>query len=73
LGNKLLEILIPVGLTIGWTLLGIILLYSGVRLYDVLDPIDYRAEIRKGNIAAGLIIATIILAITAIIVSVIIT
>jgi uncharacterized membrane protein YjfL (UPF0719 family) len=67
------QILITVGATIGWTLLGIVLLYGGVRLYDILDPIDYRAEVRKGNVAAGLIIATIILAITAIVVTVIIT
>lgn len=59
--------------TIGWTFVGVILLYGGVRLFDLLDPIDYREEIRKGNVAAGVIVASIIVAIAAIIISVILT
>lgn len=59
--------------TIGWAFVGVILLYGGVRLFDLLDPIDYREEIRKGNIAAGLIVAALIAAIAAIVVAVILT
>lgn len=59
--------------TIGWTTVGIVLLYGGIRLFDLLDPIDYREEIRKGNPAAGIIVAAVIAAITAIVVTVIIS
>lgn len=59
--------------TIVWTFLGIILLYLGVRLFDKLDPIDYRAEVEKGNLAAGVIVASIILSLAAIVISAIVT
>ncbi|QIZ70121.1 DUF350 domain-containing protein [Oxynema aestuarii] len=59
--------------TIVWSFLGIILLYLGVRLFDKLDPIDYRAEVEKGNLAAGVIVASIILSLAAIVISVIVT
>lgn len=62
-----------VAATIGWTVVGVVLLYAGVRLFDLLDPIDYRAEIRQGNVAAGMIVATVIAAIAAIVIAVIIT
>jgi uncharacterized membrane protein YjfL (UPF0719 family) len=68
-----LVILQLVAETVGWTFVGVILLYGGVRLFDLLDPIDYREEIRKGNIAAGIIVAAIMTAIAAIVIAVILT
>ncbi|MFW6359468.1 MAG: DUF350 domain-containing protein [Chroococcales cyanobacterium] len=68
-----MPILVTVAATVGWVFLGILLLYGGVRLYDLLDPIDYQAEIRKGNMAAGIIVAAIIAAITAIVIAVILS
>ncbi|HEY9762833.1 MAG TPA: DUF350 domain-containing protein [Trichocoleus sp.] len=59
--------------TVGWTILAVLLFYGGIRLFDLIDPIDYRAEIRKGNVAAGVIMAGLILAIAAIIIAVIIS
>jgi uncharacterized membrane protein YjfL (UPF0719 family) len=59
--------------TLGWAVLGIVVLYTAVWLFDRLDPINYREEIRNGNTAAGLIVAAIILGIAAIIASVIVT
>ena len=59
--------------TIGWTCLGVVLFYGGVRLYDLLDPIDYQAEIRKGNVAAGILLAAVTLSLAAIIITVIIS
>ena len=56
---------------VSWTFLGVILLYGGVRLYDFLDPIDYQAEIRKGNVAAGIKLAALVLGLAAIVVAVI--
>ncbi len=59
--------------TLFWAVLGILLLYFGVRLFDKLDPIDYRSQVERGNLAAGVIVASIILSLAAIIVSVIMT
>jgi uncharacterized membrane protein YjfL (UPF0719 family) len=60
-------------LTIGWSFLGVILIYFGLLLFDQLSPIDYRAEIRRGNIAAGVVLGAVILAIAAVVVAVIST
>jgi uncharacterized membrane protein YjfL (UPF0719 family) len=68
-----MEVVAKVGATIGWAVLGVILLYGAVWLYDLIDPIDYQAEIKNGNLAAGLTQMAVIFAIAAIIISVIIT
>lgn len=60
-------------LTIGWSFLGVILIYLGLLLFDRLSPIDYRAEIRKGNTAAGVVLGAVIVAIAAVVVAVIST
>ena len=62
-----------IGATLGWTLLSVVLFYGGIRLYDFLDPIDYQAEIRKGNLAAGILLAAVIVSLAAIIITVIIS
>lgn len=59
--------------TILWTVVGIILLYGSVWIYDRLDPINYREAIRQGNIAAGLVVAAVILAMSGIIVCILAT
>ncbi|MEM9135938.1 MAG: DUF350 domain-containing protein [Cyanobacteria bacterium P01_F01_bin.42] len=68
-----MQLLLKIGETIGWTTLGVCLLYFGVRLYDRLDPIDYSAEIRRGNLAAGMKMSALVFGLTAIIISVLIT
>lgn len=61
---------VPVQLlqTVGWTLVGLLLIYGGTLVFDRLDPIDYRAEIRRGNVAAGLVLASVILGVSAVVV-----
>jgi uncharacterized membrane protein YjfL (UPF0719 family) len=59
--------------TVGWTFLAVILFYGGVRLFDLLDPIDYQSEIRRGNLAAGILLAAMIISLSAIIIAVIVT
>ena len=56
-----------------WALVGVALVYGGTRLFDRLDPLDYRAEIRKGNVAAGLVMAAVILSVAAVVVVVLAT
>ncbi|MEM9804284.1 MAG: DUF350 domain-containing protein [Cyanobacteria bacterium P01_D01_bin.56] len=58
--------------TVGWSFVGVVLLYLSIRLFDLLDPIDYQAEIRKGNMAAGIILAAVVVSIATIIISVIV-
>lgn len=60
-------------LTLGWTLVGVLLIYSGTWLFDRLSPIDYRREIREGNIAAGIVLAAVILAMAAVVVTILST
>ena len=60
-------------LTFGWAFVGAMLILAGTWLFDRLTPIDYRAEIRKGNVAAGLVVASVVLSITAVVVSVVLT
>jgi uncharacterized membrane protein YjfL (UPF0719 family) len=44
-----------------------VILYAGVWVFDLVDPIDYKKEIQAGNVAAGLKMGAIILALSAII------
>lgn len=59
--------------TISWSIFGILLLYLSLRFYDFLDPINYREEIRKGNLAAGALAAAVTLSIAFIIAGVILS
>ncbi len=43
--------------SIVWALIGVILLFLGFRIFDAADPIAYHDEIKKGNIAAGVVVA----------------
>ena len=65
--------LVQLALTVGWSLVGVLLIYGGTLLFDQLAPLDYRAEIRKGNVAAGLVLAAVILAVAAVVVAVLVS
>ncbi|NJL22486.1 MAG: DUF350 domain-containing protein [Leptolyngbyaceae cyanobacterium SM1_3_5] len=68
-----MEVVERVAATVGWSFLGVVLLYAALRLFDLFDPINYRAEIRQGNPAAGMIFAALIVSIAAVIIAVIVT
>lgn len=59
--------------SIGWTLVGVLVFYGGARLYDFLDPIDYREEIKKGNVAAGIAMGAVTISLAAIVIMAIAT
>ena len=50
-------------LTIGWTFIGVLLIYGGTWLFEVIAPVNYRSEIRRGNVAAGLGVAAEVVAV----------
>lgn len=55
-----------------WTFIGVIIFILGVKLYDMLDPIDYQAEIQRGNVAAAIKLGAVILGLAAITVAAIV-
>ena len=67
------QLVTQVLLTIGWSFISVLLILGGTWLFDRLTPIDYRAEVRKGNVAAGLVVAAVVISITAIVVTVVLT
>ncbi|MEO0802047.1 MAG: DUF350 domain-containing protein [Cyanobacteria bacterium J06642_2] len=68
-----MEIVQEIVASIGWTIFAVILFYGGTRLFDFLDPIDFQAEIRQGNVAAGVLLAAIVVSLSAIIIAVIVS
>lgn len=71
--HDLLDLGFRILAAVGWTFLGVIIFYFGSLLFDLLDPIDYKAEIIKGNVAAAIKLAAAMLAIAAIVVAAIVT
>jgi len=58
-----------VGISAGWTVVGVLLLFGSTVLFDRITPLNYRQEIRNGNVAAAVVIAAIILSMGAIVVA----
>lgn len=71
--SNALDILQAIAATIGWSLVGVFILYGGVWLYDQVDPIDYQREIRQGNVAAAVVVAAIIITLGGIIIASLVT
>ena len=73
MSDQVITLLTQVGASIGWTIIGVIIFIGGARLYDILDPIDYREEIKKGNVGAGIQMAAVTIALAAIVIMAIAT
>lgn len=53
-----------VGTTVFWGILGVILIVLGIKLFDALNSaFDFGEELKKGNIAAGIFMGMLALAI----------
>jgi len=72
-GGCMMPFLQKLGETIAWSVVSVLIFYGCLRLFDKIDPIDYREEIRSGNIAAGLIMSSVVLAIAAIVISILLS
>jgi uncharacterized membrane protein YjfL (UPF0719 family) len=51
-----------------WALVGVVTFWAGAWLFDKLDPIDYRREIEKGNVAAAIKLSAMLLGLAGIII-----
>ena len=57
-----------IGLNFLYATLGVVLMFGSYRLIDRLTPeVDFPAELRNGNIAVGIVIAAIFIAIAMIV------
>lgn len=57
-----------IALNFGYATLGVALMFLAYRVIDRLTPeVDFPAELRKGNIAVGIVIASIFVAIAIIV------
>ncbi len=65
---QLIDLVGRVLATFGWTIVGVLVFYVGARVYDALDPIDYKAEIQRGNMAAAIKLASVTIGLAAIVV-----
>ncbi len=66
-----LAFLNSVAATVVWVLIGTLLLFAGTRLFDLVDRIDFHAEICKGNVAAAIMLGAYLLGLAYIIATVI--
>lgn len=62
-----LSVLNSIVSSIVWALIGVILLYAGFRIFDAADPVAYHDEIKKGNVAAGVVVAGVMIGLSIII------
>ncbi|GAA5528527.1 DUF350 domain-containing protein [Herpetosiphon gulosus] len=67
-GDEIMTLVGRVAASVGWTLISVLIFYGGARLYDLLDPIDYREEIKRGNVAAAIQLAAVTIALAAIVI-----
>lgn len=57
-----------IALNFGYAALGVVLMFVSYRIIDWLTPaVDFPTELRKGNIAVGIFIASIFLSIAIIV------
>lgn len=56
-------------LVLWWSVVGVFAFYAGSWLFDKLDPIDYRVQIEKGNMAAAIKLSAVLLGLAAIIIT----
>ena len=52
-----------------WSIIGVVAFALGSYLFDKLDPIDYKAQIEQGNIAAAIKFSAVLLGLAGIIVT----
>ena len=67
--DLLMHYLEQTGAVLWWTLLGVFAFFGGSWLFDKLDPIDFKKEIERGNIAAAIKLSAVLLGLAGIIIT----
>ena len=44
-----------------WAIVGVLLLIFAVRVFDYIDPVPYHDEVKKGNVAAGVVMGAVLI------------
>jgi putative membrane protein len=56
-----------VGMNILYAVLGVVLMFVSIRVFDRLTKLELEAELQKGNVAVGIFVAALFLSIAVII------
>jgi uncharacterized membrane protein YjfL (UPF0719 family) len=56
------EFIQDVGLSVAWAVIGVILLFIATLAFDALHPLKIRHLIEEGNIAAGILLGSVAIA-----------
>jgi putative membrane protein len=56
-----------IGMNILYAVLGVVLMFLSIRVFDRLTKLDLEEELRKGNIAVGIFVAALFISIALII------
>ena len=56
-----------IGMNFLYAVLGVVLMYVSYRLFDGLSPVDFQAELQRGNIAVAILLGSLFIAIAIII------
>jgi uncharacterized membrane protein YjfL (UPF0719 family) len=51
-----------VGLSVAWAVIGVVLLFLATLAFDALHPMKIRQLIEEGNIAAGIVLGSVAIA-----------
>ena len=62
-----MDVLINLGLSLVFGLVGIIILVLGYKIFDALIPADFNKELEKGNIAVAIFLAGMLIALAIIV------
>jgi len=57
----LTAVLSSMAASVVWAFLGVVLLLVAFRLFDAVNAVDYIGEIKKGNVAAGVVIGGVMI------------
>ncbi len=49
---------------IGWLIIAVVFCIGTYKVFDLIDPLDFRKELEKNNIAMGIVIGMLLLGLT---------
>ena len=62
--DVVLQALMQYAYGIGWLVIAVAFCIGTYRVFDAVDPLDFRKELEKGNIAIGIVVGMLLLGLT---------